>query len=119
MTDLATDIFRAERERRCDKALKLLADIEWTSPAEAEKVGRLRALIELLRENSDMKSVDLRDVACGLDQTAVESIQAGELVKAREAIALAITLDDRQRQLDADEFAANPKFGMWQGGGSR
>lgn len=121
MTDISADIFRADRNRRCDKAVKHLNDIRLAAPVAAPLVGRMEALIELLREDSDTPQlVNLRDVARGLDRTAVEAIQAGELVKAREAIALAITLDDRQRQLEADEFAAaNPKIGMWQAGGFR
>ncbi|RYE43683.1 MAG: hypothetical protein EOP24_27545 [Hyphomicrobiales bacterium] len=105
-TDTAADIFRAERERRCDKAHEYLDSLVGAAPRSLrETVGRLRALIDLLRDDtSATPSADLRDVARGLDQIAVESIQSGDLVKARDAVALAITLDDRQRQLEAGDF---------------
>ncbi|KXF56177.1 hypothetical protein AXA44_02785 [Rhodococcus sp. SC4] len=105
-TDIAADIFRAERERRCNKAQEHLDSIIWAAPRSVrETIGRLRALIDLLRDDmSTAPSVDLRDVARGLDQVAVDAIQSGDLVKAREAVALAITLDDRQRQLEAGDF---------------
>ena len=91
-------ILDAERERRATKAQEYLEAIDWYIPSGAKHlVGRLRAQIELLRfATAPAAPVDLREVARGLDQTVVEAIQSGDLVKAREAVALAITLDDRQ-----------------------
>ena len=100
-------ILDAERERRATKAQEYLEAIDWYIPGGAKHlVGRLRAQIDLLRSDATAPTppVDLREVARGLDQLVVDAIQEGELVKAREAVALAIALDDRQRQLEGGDF---------------
>lgn len=100
-------IFDAERERRVTKAQEYLEAIDWYIPGGAKHlVGRLRAQIDLLRSDIGAPTVpvDFREVARGLDQTVVEAIAEGELGQAREAVALAIALDDRQRQLEGGDF---------------